>query len=206
MANHRVPSQANHLSGNSFPPPLRQPNAHVQQYVADHYVPVADDDQQVIHREGIPQPTGDVHVAMHGQMQYPHHVDALHYNAAQYHPPPGPPPYPEVPYMHMHRNVGAAQDVPLHAHAFAPVPEVQVNHAGLFGYGAQFHAADPPETFPVVWPQPAPLADITPPNGLRNLAGHYLHNPDTHVNMVWIEPGPGGGFKVWIALELPNIF
>src|SRR6266702_7686907 len=125
--------------------------------------------------------------------------------------------------MHMHRDVGAVQGVPVQAHAFAPVcralssstyitdqiirlQEVQENHDGLFGYGAQFPVADPPEAFPGMWPYPAPLANMPPPNGLRNLADRYLNNPNTRVNMVWIEPGPGGRFKVWIALELADIF
>ena len=43
-------------------------------------------------------------------------------------------------------------------------------------------------------------------NGLRILAGRFLNNPDTLVNMLRIEPGPGGSFEVWIALELADIF
>ena len=43
-------------------------------------------------------------------------------------------------------------------------------------------------------------------NGLRNLAGRFLNNPGTNINMLRIEPGPNGCFEVWIALELPDIF
>ncbi len=123
----------------------------------------------------------------------------------------------------MHRDIAVAQGVPAQAHAFAPVcrtflllhiyvqpnypvQEVQENHDGHYGYGAQFPAADPPEAFHHVWPNPVPLADMPPVNGLRNLVGRYLNNPDTRINMVWIEPGPGGRFQVWIALELADIF
>ncbi|KAI9431136.1 hypothetical protein BJY52DRAFT_1232222 [Lactarius psammicola] len=93
---------------------------------------------------------------------------------------------------------GAAQGVPAQAHAFAP--EVQENHDALFGYGAQFPTADPPKAFPSIRPV------NTRVNVLRNLAGHYLNDPDTLINMVWIEPGPGGCVRVWIVLKLANIF
>ena len=46
---------------------------------------------------------------------------------------------------------------------------------------------------------------MPPANGLRNLAGRFLNNPDTLVNMLWIEPGPGGRFVVRIELELADI-
>ncbi|KAH8996353.1 hypothetical protein EDB92DRAFT_1597641 [Lactarius akahatsu] len=161
---------------------------------------MATDDQQDVHREGFPQPVGNV--VVQGEMQYPRHIDAPNYNVIHYNPPP--PPYPEVPYMHVHRDVGVAEAVPAQAHPFAP--EVQENYNGLFGYGAQFPAADPPEAFPGVQPHPAPPADMPPANGLRNLASHYLNNPGTHVNMLRIGPGPGGRFEVLIALELADIF
>ena len=84
--------------------------------------------------------------------------------------------------------------------------EVQENHEILNGHGAHLPAADPPDAFPGVWPHQAPPADIPPANGLRILAGRFLNNPDTLVNMLRIEPGPGGRFEVWIALELADIF
>ena len=43
-------------------------------------------------------------------------------------------------------------------------------------------------------------------NGLINLAGRFLNNPGTLVNMLRIEPGRNGRFEVWIALELPEIY
>jgi hypothetical protein len=43
-------------------------------------------------------------------------------------------------------------------------------------------------------------------NGLRNLAGRFLNNPGTLVNMLRIEPGRDGRFEVWIALELADIY
>jgi hypothetical protein len=119
----------------------------------------------------------------------------------------------------MYRD-GVAEPVPAQVYPFAPVcrtlllyvsiqpynfvQEVQEHYDG---YGAHFPAVDPPEALPGVWPHPAPPADIPPAaNGLRNLVGRFLNNPGTLVNMLRIEPGPGGRFEVWIALELADIF
>lgn len=70
--------------------------------------------------------------------------------------------------------------------------DVQDNHDGLHGHGAQFPAANPPEAFPGVWPHPPPPADIPLAHGLRILVGRILG----------IQPGPGGRLEVLIALEL----
>jgi hypothetical protein len=43
-------------------------------------------------------------------------------------------------------------------------------------------------------------------NSLRNLAERFLNNPGTLVNMLRIEPGPGGRFEVWIAIESADIY
>ncbi|KAI9457010.1 hypothetical protein BJY52DRAFT_1274499 [Lactarius psammicola] len=214
MADHRVPSQqANLISANTSPhPALHHSHGHVQRnpHVAGH-------DQQDFHRGGVPQLVGNV--VMQGEMQYPRHIDAPNYNVAHYHPLH--PPYPEVPYVHTHRDVGVVEPVPAQAYPFAPVSrtflprvyiqpnhsvqEVQENHDGHFGYGAQFPAADPPEAFPGVWPHPAPPANMPPADGLRILAGRYLNNPNTRVSLLRIEPGPDGRFEVWIALDLADI-
>jgi len=98
--------------------------------------------------------------------------------------------------VHVHQDVGFGQ---------GNLQEVQENPNGFMGYGAQFPMAEPPAAFPDVWPQPAPPANIPQANGLRNLAIHYLANPDTHLNMFRIEIGPGGRFEVVIALELADI-
>ena len=66
-------------------------------------------------------------------------------------------------------------------------------------------AADLPGAFPGVQPHAAAHADMPPANGLRNLAGRFLNSPDTLVNMLRIEPGPGGCFVVLIELELADI-
>ncbi|KAF8260527.1 hypothetical protein EI94DRAFT_889740 [Lactarius quietus] len=109
--------------------------------------------------------------------------------------------------MHMHWNVGCADAVPAAAaHPFAPEPEVQVNHNGLYGHGAHRPAAGPPEAFPGVWPQPAAPAEMPEINVLIDLIGYFLNNPNTRVNVFRIERGPRGRFEVFIALELADIF
>ncbi|KAF8260534.1 hypothetical protein EI94DRAFT_1748146 [Lactarius quietus] len=199
MADHRRPSQQpDPISANTYPHTTRyQPH--------DQNLYVAGDDQGGVHGEGVPQvpqPTGNM------VMQYPQHIDAPNYNAAHYYPPPPPPQYPEVPQAHMpvYRGVGAAEAVPAQAHPFAPEPEVQENRDGLFGHGAHFPAAGPPEAFPGVWPPPAAPVDMPDGNFLRDLVGRLLNNPDTLVNVFRIERGPRGRFEVWIALELAHIF
>ncbi|KAH9051108.1 hypothetical protein EDB83DRAFT_2397936 [Lactarius deliciosus] len=203
MAHHRVldrvPSQqADHLSANTFPL-LHQPRGHVQQRIVNPHV--AGDDQQDINLEELEvlQPLGNA--AVQDEIQYPHHIDAPNNNPVYYYPPS--PPHPEDPYVRMHQE-GIAQGVPAQAHPFALA--AQDNLDGLYGHGAQFPAADPPEAFHNVWLDPAPLANMLPVNGLRDLIGRNLNNPDTLINMVWIEPGPGGRVKLWIALELADIF
>ncbi|KAH9018658.1 hypothetical protein EDB84DRAFT_1518727 [Lactarius hengduanensis] len=176
MAHHRAPyRQADYLPANAFPLP---PLHQAHGHVQPRVVNphIAGDDQQDIHQqEGVPQPVGNV--IEQDEMQYPHHIDAPNYNPAYYYPPP--PPSPEDPYMRMHRDVEIAQGaVPVQAHAFAPA--VQENHDGRYGYGAQFPAADPPGALHNAWPDPAPPDNMLP-------------------------PGPGGRFKVWIALELADI-
>ncbi|KAN0131298.1 hypothetical protein V8E53_010878 [Lactarius tabidus] len=194
MANHQVPSQqANPISANAYPHPALHQLQGQDPHVAGGY--------QEDHREGVPQPVGNV--AMQGEPQHPRYIDAPNYDAAYYRPPPPrAPPYLQVPYVHMHRDDGVAEPVPAQVYPFAL--EVQEHYDG---YGAHFPAVDPPEALPGAWPHPAPPADIPPAaNGLRNIVGRFLNNPGTLVNMLRIEPGPGGRFEVWIALELADIF
>ncbi|KAF8258198.1 hypothetical protein EI94DRAFT_1815862 [Lactarius quietus] len=214
MADHWASSQqANPISTNTYPHPdlhwLHGQNPHK-----------ARDDQQGVHQEGVLEQMGNM--VMQAEMQHPQHRDinaAIHYNAASYNPPL--PQYPEVPHMHMHWNVRHAETVPAQAHPLGPVcraPPLQVyiqlndlvqehevheNCDGLYGYGAHVPTASagPPDIFPAVWQHPAP-----PENGLRNLAGRFLNNPDMHVIMLRIESGPRGHFVVQIMLNLADLF
>ncbi|KAN0131085.1 hypothetical protein V8E53_011086 [Lactarius tabidus] len=192
MADHQIPCQPpNHLVENPFVrPDHHRPHEHVQpeRRVANPYV-VGRDDQQDFQRDGIPQATGNV--ALQGQMSHPYLIDAPHRYATQHHPQSPPQPYPEPPYMHMHRDMGAGQVASVQAQVFAP----EVFQEYHDGYGARFPAADLPEASPGIWPHAAPLANMPPQNGLRTLAGRYINNPDSLVNMIRIRPGPGGHFE-----------
>lgn len=85
--------------------------------------------------------------------------------------------------------------------------EVQENHYGIFGYPPADPAFGPPQDFPgpEALPYPAPLHNAALADGLRNLASRYINNAGTHVNMLRIEPRPGGRFEVWIVLEMADI-
>ncbi|KAN0136065.1 hypothetical protein V8E53_006226 [Lactarius tabidus] len=133
MADPQVPSRTTdhwHLPENPFLASApHQPHGHVQQHLAIPHM--AGDGQQHAHRDGVPQPVANG--AMQGQIQYPHQIDEPHYNSAQYHPAPL---YPEVPYMHIPRDVGPTHEAPVQAQAFPP--EVQRNHDVPLGDGAHW--------------------------------------------------------------------
>ncbi|KAH9073030.1 hypothetical protein EDB83DRAFT_155158 [Lactarius deliciosus] len=190
MVDHLVPSQqSDHISTNTPYHALHQPHGHLQRNPQ-----VAGDDQQDVHQEGMLRPVGNV--VMQGEMEYPRGIGAPNHNVAVAH-------YYPYPYMHVHRDV-VAEAAP--ARALHITPEVQENYDGRFGYDAQFPVADPPDAFPGVQLHPAAPANMPPANRLRNLASHYLNNPDTHVNILRIEPRPSGRFEVLIVLELADIF
>jgi hypothetical protein len=47
--------------------------------------------------------------------------------------------------------------------------------------------------------------DLSVPERLRRLAGHYVDNPDSTVNGVHLEPGPSGRFQVVITIDIGDI-
>jgi hypothetical protein len=123
--------------------------------------------------------------------------------------------------VHINQDVRGAEVVPAQPHPFAPVcrtllfhgyirpnrlaQEAQDNQDGLYDHGAHLPAAGPPEAFPGVQPHAAAPADMPQANGLRNLVGRLVNNPDMLINMLRIAPGPSGRFVVWIELELADI-
>ena len=52
----------------------------------------------------------------------------------------------------------------------------------------------------------APTLDASIADGRRRLADLYLNNDSAYVNMIRLEPGPSGRFRVTITLEIPNTF
>ena len=89
---------------------------------------------------------------------------------------------------------------------FGQIIRSKIITTAFFGYGAaHLPAADCPEACSGVQPHGAPPANMPLENGLRKLVGLFLNNPEALINMLRIEPGPGGRFVVWIALELADI-
>jgi hypothetical protein len=43
------------------------------------------------------------------------------------------------------------------------------------------------------------------PERLRRLAERYVNNPESLVNGVHLEPGPGGRFQIVITIEIGDI-
>ena len=76
-----------------------------------------------------------------------------------------------------------------------------------FGYGPQNNA---PDVVQAAFPHPFVHRIATPnPAGaenLRRLASRYLHHPDAQVDMVSVEVGAAGRFKVVIVLDSNDIF
>jgi hypothetical protein len=54
---------------------------------------------------------------------------------------------------------------------------------------------------PDLWAYDAPVRDYPPLDNLRRLARRYLDHPDLQVDMVHMEPGHAGRFKVVITLD-----
>ncbi len=47
--------------------------------------------------------------------------------------------------------------------------------------------------------------DLSVPEHLRHLAGHYINNPDSTVNGIHLESGPSGQFQVVIMIDIGDI-
>ncbi|KAI0249232.1 hypothetical protein BJV78DRAFT_1229208 [Lactifluus subvellereus] len=98
-------------------------------------------------------------------------------------PPPG---GPVLPYMC--HNVRVAQGFPAQPEPIVP------------------HVAPGPAqaAFPDPSVQHVPAPDQLAAENLRHLADRFLNHPDTQIEAVLMEPGPGGRFKVMISLEIAD--
>ena len=70
------------------------------------------------------------------------------------------------------------------------------------------HEAVAPSSFDIhvgAAPDQAPVLDMSTPERLRRLAGHYVNNPESLVNGVYLESGPNGRFQVVITVEIGDI-
>ncbi|KAI0249227.1 hypothetical protein BJV78DRAFT_1284126 [Lactifluus subvellereus] len=135
-------------------------------------------------------PAGNV--ATQGGLQDPHPINVVHYDMG-HHPPLPPPGGPVLPYMY--HNVGVAQGFP--AQPERANPEL--------GYAAQHVAPGPAQAaFPDPSVQHIPVPDQLAAENLRRLANRFLHHPDSQIEVVLMEPGPAGRFKVMISLEIAD--
>ena len=76
----------------------------------------------------------------------------------------------------------------------------------IFGYADQGAAADPGLANLDEWPHQVPALGEPATVILRRLANRYLDHPDSQVDMVRMEPGPAGGIRVVITVELADLF
>ena len=76
----------------------------------------------------------------------------------------------------------------------------------IFGYVDQRTAAGPGLAYLDARPHQVPTLGEPATEILRRLANHYLNHPDSQVDMVHMEPGPAGGIKMVITLELADLF
>jgi hypothetical protein len=68
-----------------------------------------------------------------------------------------------------------------------------------FGYVPQHNAQDPVQA---PFPRWIPIPNQTRAENLRRLASRYFHHPDAQVNMVSMEAGATGRYKIVITLGL----
>jgi hypothetical protein len=81
--------------------------------------------------------------------------------------------------------------------------EIQGHNHFQIDYAPQLPVPGPARAeLPDPWAYNAPVRDYPPVDNLRRLARRYLDN--SQVDMVRIEPGHAGRFKVVITLETAN--
>ncbi|KAH9968315.1 hypothetical protein BGW80DRAFT_1339041 [Lactifluus volemus] len=144
---------------------------------------------------------------MQGHPQDPYYIDEVHHDmpvpVGYYHHPQGPQPVdPAVPYVYHDARV--AQDILVQPQAiqFRVAPEIQGYNHFQVDQALQLPVPGPAGAeLPDPWVYNAPVRDYPPPDNLRRLARRYLDYPDSQVDMVCIEPGHAGRFKVVITLE-----
>ena len=112
-----------------------------------------------------------------------------------------------------------AQGVPAQAQAIAPPAPVRTNSSSphtcispdlslkemdIFDAGRNAEAG-PAQAFLDELPHQVPALNEPAAEVLRRLANRYLNELDSQVDMVRMEPGPAGGIRVVITLELADL-
>jgi hypothetical protein len=79
---------------------------------------------------------------------------------------------------------------------------------GLFGHAPQ-HVAPWPAPAQAAFPQPfvhrAPTPVQPGTESIRRFANHYLNDPNSQIDMVYMEPGAADRFKVVIILDISDV-
>ncbi|KAH9992010.1 hypothetical protein BJV74DRAFT_795886 [Russula compacta] len=189
--------QAHHFPGDSFPrtvPRLRDP--HVPHN--DGAFPATGNGQPECQWEDVPPAIRNG--AMQGRLQDPYHINVANYRIAHYPPLPG---GPTAPYMHV--NVELDQGGPEREEAIYPLDlSPQGNQENeIFGYDPQrLLPGSTQAAFPNPSAHQAPALDRPAAENLRRLASRYLQHPDSQIDMIRMEPGSAGRYRVVIVLEM----
>ncbi|KAI0248288.1 hypothetical protein BJV78DRAFT_1237287 [Lactifluus subvellereus] len=179
------PHQVNYLLENAFPRlhDCIQQNARIQ--------PAVGEGPLQVHLEDNLLPVENP--SIQDQVQHLCYIDRARYDEMD-HP---------LHHKLFNHHAGLVHDVQAQAQVLnPPIPEIQGN--GIFAYAPQGVAAGPDGALPDAWPDRVPAPGPPGAEILRCLASYYLHHPDAQVDMVRMEPGPAGRFKVMIMLEMAN--
>ena len=76
---------------------------------------------------------------------------------------------------------------------------------GMFDHVDWHPEAEPDQAIREEWPHRGRVPNDPATEVLRQLANRYLHQPGSQVDMVHMEPGPAGGIRVVITLELADL-
>ncbi|KAI0248282.1 hypothetical protein BJV78DRAFT_1156600 [Lactifluus subvellereus] len=158
--------------------------------------PAAGDGQR---QEDIPMPIEEL--ATQDQAHHLRYFDSAQHNVMHHLPPP---PNPVVPdELGFNDYATPIEDPGARAQVYDP-PTPQFQRNDVFAYAPQRATAGPDRAFPDEWLYQVPALILPRAENLRRLASRYVHHPDARVDMVRVEPGPAGRFKVVITLEIDN--
>ncbi|KAI9464776.1 hypothetical protein F5148DRAFT_174052 [Russula earlei] len=188
----RDPTPANHFSGhpNFLPriPPRR--DSHRLHDAATR--PSSGHIQLDGQWEGVPMAIGSA--AAQGTMRDPHHTNMTHNGMPEYLPVPVDPVVP-----HVYANVGLARGV--REHEQASFPDNQGNDP--FHFARQGN--DPRPGFPDALDHQAPAFGQPARENLRWFASRCVHHPSSQVDMIQMEPGFVGRYRVVIILDMGEL-
>jgi len=192
-----IEPQANHLPGNWFPRSIAHPqhNNHVLHNAG--VPPTASGGQLEGQWEHVLPASSVENDVVQGALQDPQHINVTNYGIADYPELPGVSEYLTVPYTYS--NIGLGQGVPQRDEVI--FQENQGNDRA--SYAPQGVVPGPTQpTLPGPSAHRTPVLDQQAAENLRRLASRCVHHPDSQVDVVRMEPGTAGRYKVVIVLEM----